>query len=214
MKAIGFFLGFTVPFFAIAQTKYIVGYEQKSQMNFSNIKIKKPINFKIERADSLTSPLKDSLWNEIMNSDFLEKMLKESLGEELILYLHVIADSATAELNAGSGSQINVRLKKKYENGNWFTYNYKNQEFEIDSLDVGPEFYLTGQSKEINGLMCYEAKPKDSSLNTVAWVCKHLPSSISPGISIKNLNYGIVEYHDYDQTIHMILRSLQKTTNN
>lgn len=207
-------VAFIIPCFAIAQTRYIAGYEQKDHMDFSKIKINKPINFQIKGADSLTSPISDSLFNEIMNGDLLQKLLKENLGEELTLYLHVISDSVKAELNAGSGSQINVRFKKKYENGSWLRFNNTLQVYEIDSLDNRLEFYLTGQSKEILGLMCYEAKPTDSLYHRIAWISKDLPSTVSPGILLKNLSYGIVEYQDEEHEIHIVLKSLRKLTVN
>lgn len=205
---------FIIPCFAIAQTRYIAGYEQKNYLDFSKIKINKPVNFQIKGADSLTSSLRDSLFNEIMNEDVLEKLLKENLGEELTLYLHVIADSANAELNASSGSQIKVHFKKKYENGRWLIFNNTKQVYETDSLDTNPEFYLTGQAKEIKGLMCYEAKSTDSLHRRTAWISKDLPSTVSPGILIKNLNYGIVEYRDEEHEIYIVLKSLQKLAGN
>lgn len=63
--------------------------------------------------DFLPDTLMDSLFNELQSGKLLEKILKESLGEELVIYLHLRADSSKAELEYSSGSQVAINSKKE-----------------------------------------------------------------------------------------------------
>ena len=194
------------------QEKYLAAYEQKSRLDLSKAKIELPekINFRSNGKDSIPEHIKDSMLKELTSVGFLEKMLKQQLGEELVMYMHVRADSSTAELEGNGGSQIKVNLQKKYQNGKWINAKKWTTDFDADTISLEIEFSFTGKSKQVLGYTCKEAVSKDSAQKITLWICETLPPSISPGIQFKNIRGAIFELVNKENGLRITLKSIQK----
>lgn len=202
---------FLVPLFTNGQTKYIAAYEQKIQFDFSNTKIKKSIGFKRDKNDTISAAIKDSLINELYNGDLLGKLLKEMMGDEATMYYHLRAGDSTAELEYSSNKkQIVNRTTKKFIEGEWKAFNEETGTYAVDSVKQEWDFVYTGEVRTQLGYTCHEARSTDTARTITIWVCKELPPTISPGITIKSIGRAIFEYDDKPNKRHIVLRSIQK----
>jgi hypothetical protein len=193
------------------QHKYLAAYESRMHFDFSQLKVAPvKINMELKGSDSVPSGVKDSIMQLLSSSAFLENMLKEQLGEEMVMYIHVRADSATAELEGYSGNKVKVNARKIYFNGKWVNAEGRTIANEQDSMLSDIDFLFTGNSKEIFGYTCHEVRSKDSLQKITLWVCKTLPSTISPGIKFKNMPWAIFEFINESKGTRTTLRSIQK----
>lgn len=190
-----FLLLVLLPCFAKAQTKYVAAYEVKSFLDLSNLEIKQPVKLQLNTSDSSSSTAADSALKELFEGGLLKKMLQEELSGALTIYQKVFADSLTAELEGYTGGKIEIRTKKKFENGVWKSSSKQDEEERQSTYHIR-DFIETGQTKELFGYTCYEAK--DTSGKVVVWFCKDLPASISPGFRIAGADWAIFEFSNKD----------------
>ena len=210
MRSLTFLVCF-IPFLALAQHKYVAGYEHKVSLDLSNIpiEVERPIHIGTEKYDSFTRVVMDSMLRKLKEGDQLRKMFKDQFGEEMSFYSQVRADGSKAEMEMHAGGNLKRDSRSWYENGTWRSHQ-TNSDSATQELRGDIDFFFTGQFKQILGYTCHEVKSKDSALQLTIWVCKDLPPTISPGLKPHNIHWAIFEYLDATNKVFIILRSLQK----
>ena len=201
-----------LPLLGKAQEKYLAAYEQKVRLDFSRMKIEAPQKTDIDfrDKDSIPPDIKDSVLKVLSSPSFLEKMLKQQLGEEMVVYMHVRADSSYAELEGHGGIQIQTKMQRKYRDGKWINAKKWTTDFETDTAFLNTKFSFTGNSKQVLGYTCDEMKSSDTAQKITLWVCRTLPPTISPGIKYKNIHWAIFEFKNETNGTRTTLRSIQK----
>jgi len=200
-----------------AQVRYVAAYECKVHLDFSTISLgRQKIQFNIDSSekkmvDTLHKSVIDSLKKIINDTNYIKTIFQQMFGEGTTIYLKVEADPLHAILESYSGGNINMHMSGDstvYKNGQWEIYDSKKDEKQDEPAIE--EFQYTGKTKQILDYTCYEAITKDTLSKTVAWVCKDLPQSISPGFTTKNLHCAIFEYANPKMKIEIVLKSLRK----
>lgn len=177
------------------------------QLHIDNIDftINKPI---IYSQDSLNQKQSDLFEN--LDSGFIKSMIKSALEGEIVKYLNIQGTNDSADVTEQESVSENLHFSNDskiiYRDGKW--KRITNSGISDSIFAIGP-FYYTGRLKIVLGYTSYEIKMKDSTDKTVLWVCKDLPTVISPVFTVKGIDYAMIEYLNPKNKSSFVLRSLK-----
>lgn len=131
---------------------------------------------------------------------FIQNFYPDKHSFDLIMgrTVHANNDSSFVELNYKT-TQKSVELsgiassKFVVKRGEIYKYKSSLGDYEKSIIADSSSFFLSTDVKEnICGYDCTIFRSLDSSV--LIWVCKALPSSINPGITVKNINGSIIRF--------------------
>jgi hypothetical protein len=91
----------------------------------------------------------------------------------------------------------------------WVYYDPRTRKYE-KGIEKPIKVLFTGAVKNILGYKSSEARGKNyMGHNVTVWICKSLPSTMLPGVSIVGSPGAVLEFHDEEGGINIVIKSLK-----
>lgn len=154
--------------------------------------------------NSVVASIRNSLIEKGVSPEMVDKDVQKYFGDPSSLAIvqkiavNVYFDSSIITLNYDSHSNNRTVLglpgdKLKVESGQLFRYIQALESYTLLKIpDSSQLFISTGKQKEILNFICEEYISSD--LIYKIWVTDKLPSTLNPGIGIKNINKAILAF--------------------